>query len=303
MGTPDFAKTILASVYESGEDIVGVVTAEDKPKGRGMVLTPSEVKKYALEKNIKVFQPKTLKDGAFEEVLKELEPELIVVVAYGKILPKYVLDYPKYGCINAHASILPKYRGAAPIQRAIMDGECETGVTVMQMDEGLDTGDIILIEKTPILENDNFEAVHDKLAVCGCTGINKAIELFKSGNASRKKQGEFCGYAEKITKDDCRINFENTLDKIHNQIRGLSPIPLAFCKMADGKILKVVKAYKTDIAKKGNTGEVISLEKSIFVNCADGVIAFDEIIPEGKGKMKAADFINGRKINVGDILS
>ena len=303
MGTPDFAKTILASIYENGEEIVGVVTAEDKPKGRGMVLTPSEVKKYATEKNISVFQPKTLKDGKFEEVLRQLCPELIVVVAYGKILPKYVLDYPKHGCINAHASILPKYRGAAPIQRAIMAGEDKTGVSVMQMDEGLDTGDIILIEETPILEDDNFEAVHDKLAACGCKGINKAIELFKNGSVTRTKQGDFEGYAEKITKDDCHINFDNTLCSVHNQIRGLSPVPLAFCKMADGKILKVVKAHKTDLTKKGKAGEVVSLEKSIFVNCADGVIAIDEIIPEGKGKMKASDFINGRKINIGDILA
>jgi methionyl-tRNA formyltransferase len=163
MGTPEFAKINLSALYESGEEIVGVVTTPDKAKGRGMVLTPSDVKKYALEKNLDIYQPQTLKDGAFEETLKTLDPELIVVVAYGRILPEYVLNYPKYGCINAHASILPKYRGAAPIQRAIIDGERETGVSVMRMDAGLDTGDVILVEKVTIEENDNFESVHDKL--------------------------------------------------------------------------------------------------------------------------------------------
>jgi methionyl-tRNA formyltransferase len=179
MGTPEFAKINLSALYESGEEIVGVVTTPDKAKGRGMVLTPSDVKKYALEKNLDIYQPQTLKNGAFEETLKALDPELIVVVAYGRILPEYVLNYPKYGCINAHASILPKYRGAAPIQRAIIDGERETGVSVMKTDVGLDTGDVIFVEKVTIEENDNFETVHDKLAEAGSTALLKTVELLK----------------------------------------------------------------------------------------------------------------------------
>lgn len=303
MGTPDFAKKNLEALYNNGENIVGVVTAPDKPKGRGMVLTPSDVKKFATEKNLTVYQPTTLKDGAFLDTLRELDPELIVVVAYGKILPSYVLDYPKYGCINNHASILPKYRGAAPIQRAIMDGDKETGVSVMKMDIGLDTGDVILVEKVKIEENDNFEIVHDKLAEAGSTALLKTVDLLKKGEATYTRQPDTFTYAEKILKSDCLIDFNKTLDEIHNQIRGLSPIPLAYTKTPDGKILKVVKAHKADITPRGENGEVISLDKSIYVRCANGVIALDVIVPEGKGKMNAQDFINGRKISIGDKLA
>ena len=302
MGTPEFAKESLRAIYESGEEIVGVVTTQDKPKGRGMVLTPSDVKKYACEVDLPVYQPATLKDGAFLDTLKELEPELIIVVAYGKILPKYVLDFPKHGCINAHASILPKYRGAAPIQRSIIDGDCETGVSVMKMDVGLDTGDVMLVEKVPILEDDNFESVHDKLVVAGATGLLKAIELFKNGKESFTPQGEGFTYAEKITKADCVIDFTKSVKEVHDRIRGLSPIPLAFTKTPDGKILKVTRAHIWEKSANGDTGAVVSLENGICVKCADGVIVLDEIIPEGKGRMSASAYINGRKINVGDML-
>lgn len=303
MGTPDFAKRNLEALYNNGENIVGVVTAPDKPKGRGMVLTPSDVKKFAMEKNLKVYQPTTLKDGAFLDTLKELDPELIVVVAYGKILPGYVLDYPKYGCINNHASILPKYRGAAPIQRAIMDGDKETGVSVMKMDVGLDTGDVILVEKVAITENDNFELVHDKLAEAGSAAILKAVDLLKNGKATYTKQPDTFTYAEKILKSDCLIDFNKTLNEIHNQIRGLSPIPLAYTKTPDGKILKIVKSHKTDKKSNGENGEIVELDGAIFVKCKDGVVAFDVIVPEGKGRMNAVDFINGRKIKIGDKLA
>ncbi|MBQ8146811.1 MAG: methionyl-tRNA formyltransferase [Clostridia bacterium] len=302
MGTPEFAMNCLKSIYEAGENIVGVVTTQDKPKGRGMVLTPSDVKKYALDAGLPVYQPVTLKDGAFLDTLKELDPELIIVVAYGKILPKYVLDYPKYGCINAHASILPKYRGAAPIQRAIIDGERETGVSVMKMDVGLDTGDVMLVERVAIEENDNFESVHDKLAIAGEKGLLKAIELFKNNEASFTPQPDEFTYAEKITKADCLIDFNKSVKSVHDQIRGLSPIPLAFTKLPDGKILKVTRAHISSDVKSADAGKVVSLKDGIYVGCLDGVIVLDEIIPEGKGRMSASSFINGRKINVGDIL-
>ena len=302
MGTPEFAMRSLKAIYESGEEIVGVVTAPDKPKGRGMVLTPSDVKKYAMEQNLSVYQPLTLKDGAFQSVLDELDPELIVVVAYGRILPKYVLDYPKYACINSHASILPKYRGAAPIQRAIIDGEGETGVSVMKMDVGLDTGDVILTEKITIEENDNFEAVHDKLVQASCIGLLKAIERFKNGSVEFTPQGEEFTYAEKITKADCLIDFTQSVQDVHNRIRGLSPIPLAYTKTPDGKILKVTRAHISKLCSTAECGTVIDLGNSICVKCNDGVIALDEIIPEGKSRMSAAAYINGRKINVGDKL-
>ena len=302
MGTPDFAASNLQAIYESGEEIVGVVTTPDKPKGRGMVLTPSPVKAYALEKNLKVYQPLTLKDGAFLDTLKELDPELIIVVAYGKILPSYVLDYPKYACINGHASILPKYRGAAPIQRAIIDGDSETGVSIMKMDVGLDTGDVILVNKVKIEKDDNFESVHDKLAIASSQGLIEAIKRFKEGTVTYTPQGESFTYAEKITKQDCLIDFNKEACEVHNQIRGLSPIPLAFTKMSDGKILKVSKSHTSPADFKGECGEVVSLDGSIFVKCKSGTVVLDEVIPEGKGKMSAASFINGRKIQIGDIL-
>ena len=303
MGTPEFAMCNLKAIHENTDNqIVGVVTTPDKPKGRGMVLTPSPVKAYALEHGLTVYQPLTLKDGAFLDTLNELQPELIIVVAYGKILPSYVLDFPKYACINAHASILPKYRGAAPIQRAIMDGEKKTGVSIMKMDVGLDTGDVILVEEVEILENDNFETVHDKLIEASSTGLIKAIELFEKEEATFTKQGDNFTYAEKITKADCLIDFSASVKAVHDKIRGLSPIPVAFTKTPDGKILKVTKAHISDKNANSVSGEVVSLDGGISVKCQDGVIVFDEVVPEGKGKMTAAAFINGRKIKLGDIL-
>ncbi len=302
MGTPEFAMQSLKSIYESGEEIVGVVTTPDKAKGRGMVLTPSDVKKYALEVGLDVYQPTTLKDGAFLETLELLNPELIIVVAYGKILPEYVLNYPKYGCVNSHASILPKYRGAAPIQRAIIDGEKETGVSVMKMDAGLDTGDVILVEKVVIEDDDDFENVHDKLVEASSKGLLKAIELFKQEKVTYTKQDDNFTYAEKIAKEDCFVDFSKTALETHNQIRGLCPIPLAFTK-SNGKVLKIVKAHVSQKEENdAQVGEVIFLDSAIHVKCAEGVIALDTIVPEGKGKMNAKDFINGRKIAVGDIL-
>ena len=302
MGTPDFAASNLKAIYESGEEICGVVTTPDKPKGRGMVLTPSPVKAYALEKNLKVYQPLTLKDGAFLDTLKQLDPELIVVVAYGKILPSYVLDYPKYACINGHASILPKYRGAAPIQRAIIDGDSETGVSIMKMDVGLDTGDVILVNKVKIEKDDNFESVHDKLAIASSQGLLEAIKRFKEGTVTYTPQDDSFTYAEKITKQDCLIDFSKDADVVHNQIRGLSPIPVAFTKTSEGKILKVTKSHTSPTNFGGQVGEVVSLDGGIFVCCKDSAIVLDEVVPEGKGKMSAQAFINGRKINKGDIL-
>lgn len=302
MGTPEFAMHNLEAIHKTNNEIVGVVTTPDKPKGRGMVLTPSPVKAYALENGLKVYQPTTLKDGAFLGTLRELDPELIVVVAYGKILPEYVLNYPRYACINAHASILPKYRGAAPIQRAIMDGDTKTGVSIMKMDIGLDTGDVILVKEVSIEENDNFENVHDKLVLAGSQGLLEAIELFDASSATFTKQGDNFTYAEKITKADCLVDFSASLENVHNKIRGLSPIPLAFTKLPDGKLLKITRAHKTTENYSGKCGEIVSLNGGIFVKCSDGTIVLDEIIPEGKGKMSAQAFINGRKISKGDIL-
>ena len=305
MGTPDFALFSLRALVEGGEEVVGVVTQPDKPKGRGYTLTPPPVKVYAETVGLPVYQPTTLKDEAFAELLASIDPELIVVVAFGKILPKSVLDYPKHGCVNVHGSILPAYRGAAPMQRAIIDGQSETGVTTMMMDVGLDTGDMLLVEKMPIEENDNFETVHDKLGEIGAHALMETIQKMKDGTITRQKQDDaLANYAAKIEKTDCEIDFSRAAREIHNQIRGLSPFPLAFTHTSDGKMLKIVASEVASGNFGGaNAGEVISLEGGkITVACGEGAVSFLTVLPEGKKRMGAVDFINGRRIKLGDRL-
>ncbi len=305
MGTPDIAASCLDALALGGVELVGAVCQPDRPVGRGMILTPPPVKKKAEELGIPVFQPERLKDGELLPVLEQTAPDLIIVVAYGKILPAYILHYPRYGCINLHVSLLPKYRGAAPMQRAIIAGETETGVTVMQMDEGLDTGDILFTERFPIAENDNFETVHDTSALLGGALLLRAVKAIGEGSVTPQKQSEEnASYADKITKEDCKINFTKSAKEVHNLIRGVSPIPLAFTKTPDGKLLKVLSSRVCE--GKGEAGTVIALsdkgEGEIVVACAEGAVALLSVIPEGKGTMRAADMIRGRKIAVGDRL-
>lgn len=305
MGTPDFAIPTLRALVESGEEIVGVVTQPDKPKGRGYVMLPTPVKAYAQEQGLDVYQPQTLKGEEFEELLKKLSPEMIVVVAYGKILPENVLNFPKYGCINVHGSILPEYRGAAPMQRAIIDGKKKTGITTMYMEKGLDTGDMLLVEETDILENDNFEDIHDRLAALGAHTLIETVKMIKDGKAVRTPQdSERATYAAKIEKADCLLDFSRSARELHDLIRGLSPIPLSFTHTPDGKLLKIVESrvHSTD-GSFGAAGEVISAGEDIVVACGVGAISLLKVLPEGKGRMSAADFVRGRKIKVGDILS
>lgn len=304
MGTPDFALFSLKALCEAGEDVIGVVTQPDKPKGRGYTLTPPPVKVYALEKELPVYQPKTLRDEAFAELLKELDPDMIAVAAFGKILPQNVLDYPKYGCICVHGSLLPKYRGAAPMQRAIIEGEHVTGITTMLMDAGIDTGDMLLKSEIVIEENDNFETVHDKLAACGAQTLLRTVEGLRNGTVAREKQDDSLStYAAKIEKADCLIDFTKTAEEVHNQIRGLSPIPLSFTHTPDDKLLKVTEArIAAREGVKGEAGRVVSLENGIEVACGNGSVLLLGVLPEGKGRMTAADFIRGRKIAMGDIL-
>lgn len=306
MGTPDFALFSLRALVEAGENVIGVVTQPDKPKGRGYTLTPPPVKVYATEQGIPVYQPNTLRGEEFANLLAELSPDLIIVVAYGKILPANVLEFPKYGCINVHGSILPAYRGAAPMQRAIMEGQVETGITTQMMADGIDTGDILLISKVAIEENDNFETIHDKLGVCGAETLLKTLDELRAGTLTRTKQDDsLATYAAKIEKSDCLIDFSKTANEVHNQIRGLSPIPLAFTYTPDGKMLKVCA---TEVAQREGTlapaGTVLSLSGGkIEVACGCGSIFILSVLPEGKKRMAATDFINGRKIAVGDVLS
>lgn len=305
MGTPDFALFSLRALVEAGEDIIGVVTQPDKPKGRGYTLTPPPVKVYATEKGIPVYQPNTLRGEEFANLLAELSPDLIIVVAYGKILPANVLEFPKHGCINVHGSLLPAYRGAAPMQRAIMEGQTETGITTQMMADGIDTGDILLINKVSIQENDNFETMHDKLGECGANTLLDTLKELRAGTLTRTKQDDsLATYAAKIEKSDCFIDFTKSAKEVHNQIRGLSPIPLAFTYTPDGKMLKVTA---TEIAKREGTlapaGTVLSLAGGkIEVACGVGSVSILSVLPEGKKRMAATDFINGRKIAVGDVL-
>lgn len=305
MGTPDFALGSLRALYESGEEIIGVVTQPDKPRGRGYELTPPPVKVYALEKGIDVYQPQTLRGDEFASLLAELDPEMIVVVAYGKILPENVINYPKLGCINVHGSLLPEYRGAAPMQRAIIDGKEKTGITTMYMDVGLDTGDMLLKGECDINENDNFEDIHDRLMALGGEVLLDTVKFIKEGKAVRIKQDDsLSNYAAKIEKADCLIDFSKPAKAVHDQIRGLSPIPLSFTHTADGKLLKVLEArVNMREGVRGKAGEVVSLDGGIEVACGEGSVTLLRVLPEGKGRMAAADFVRGRKVSLGDILN
>lgn len=304
MGTPDFARSILEKLHKDGENIVAVVTQPDKPQGRKMILTPPPVKQYAQENGIPVYQPVTLKDGAFAEELSLIDPDLIIVAAYGKILPAYILDYPKHGCINAHASLLPRWRGAAPIQRAIMAGDTLTGVTAMYMAQGLDTGDMILTVEVPITEGDDFGTLHDKLAVAGGEAMTQTIEKLRSGTVIRQMQNDAdATYAAKIENPDCVIDFGKSVTEVHNQVRGLSPVPLALTWMPDGKRLKIIAAQKEICTVTAAPGTVVAIDRgTLDIACGDGILHVTHLQPEGKGRMAAADFLRGRKLSVGDVL-
>ena len=304
MGTPEISAVCLRELIASENEIVAVVTGKDKPRGRGNVMTPTAVKALALEHSLPVYTPDSLKGEDFAALLNEINPDLIAVVAYGKILPKSVLDYPKHGCINVHVSLLPKYRGAAPMQRAIINGEKETGVTIMYMAEGVDTGDIIATEAFPIGSEDDFEAIHDRSAETGAKLLVKTIQDIADGTATRTPQDDsLATHAAKIEKEDCKIDFSRSATVLDCAIRGVTPIPGAFAYLK-GKMLKIYKA--TPIDAKGNPGEVIAVDPkgtgSFTVACGEGALLVKGVIPEGKGKMSAGDFVRGRKIEIGDIL-
>ena len=304
MGTPEISAICLKELIASDNEIVAVVTGKDKPRGRGNVMTPTAVKALALEHSIPVYTPDSLRTEEFAALLSELNPELIAVVAYGKILPKSVLDFPKYGCVNVHVSLLPLYRGAAPMQRAIIEGRKETGVTIMYMAEGVDTGDIITYEAFPIGPEDDFEAIHDRSADVGAKLLVKTIASLADGTATRTPQDDsLATHAAKIEKEDCKIDFTRSAVVLDCAIRGVTPIPGAFAYHG-GKMLKIYKAKP--VSGKGRPGEVIAVDAkgvgSFTVACGEGALEVLGVIPEGKGRMSAGDFVRGRKINLGDIL-
>jgi len=303
MGTPDFAVASLKALYESGEHELAVVTQPDKPKGRGYALTPPEVKVYAEQVGLPVYQPETLRDEAFQMLLAELDPAMIVVAAYGKILPKSVLDYPPYGCINVHGSLLPKYRGAAPIQRALIEGETETGVTIMYMAEGLDTGDMLYKTVVPITADDTFETLFDKMAAAGAEALMTAIPKIVDGTIRPEAQDDSLStYAAKIEKGDCRLDFSASAAAVHNRIRGLSPFPLA-STVRGNTVLKLVKSRLTDRASAKPCGSLLAEGGSLFVVCGDRLcVEILELLPAGKKRMSAADYLRGNRLNGDEIL-
>lgn len=294
MGTPEFAVLPLKKIIDSGYNVIGVFTQPDKPKGRGYILTPPPVKECALEYNIPVYQPKSMKDGEALEILKKLSPDIIVVAAYGKILPKEILELPRYGCINIHASLLPKYRGAGPIQWCIINGEKKSGVTIMQMSEGLDTGDMLIKAETEIEENETADELHDRLSVIGSEIIIDALDKIEKGLLKPEKQDDsLSSYAPMLTKKLCPIDWNKSAREIHNQVRGLNSWPVAVANVNGKK----VKIYSTRVSEKnGNIGNVISLNP-LTIACGNGSIEIYELQPEGKKRMKSDDFIRGYRIN------
>ncbi len=301
MGTPDIAVGTLKALINDKHNIVGVFTKEDKPVGRKQILTPPPVKVCALDNGIPVFQPSTLKTDEAYNILKDLNPDIIVVVAYGKILPKRILDLPKYGCINGHASVLPKYRGSSPIQWCIVCGEKETGVTVQLMDEGIDTGDIIEIQKTQIDDNENADELYEKLKDIAASLICKTLVKIENGTAVYIKQNESeATHAPMINKEMALIDFTKNANEIHNLVRGFYSWPTAYFMFGD----KRLKVYKTEIVTgSGEPSTIIKSDGELVIACGDNTaIKLLEIQLEGSKRMETKQWLMGKKIEVGTKL-
>lgn len=304
MGTPDFAGEALKALLHSRHLVAGVVTQPDKPRGRGHKLTPPEVKVIALENNIPVYQPETLKNGVFQSVLDDLRPDILVVAAYGKILPPYMLDYAKYGCINIHASILPNYRGAAPIQWAVINGDQETGITIMQMDQGLDTGDILAVKKTQIGEYETAEQLFDRLAVIGGELLLETLEIIEQGRTTPIPQGDIYTYAPMIAKKDAEIDWQKDAAVVSKLICGMNSWPLAYTHY-NGATVKIIEARKDSGEKTGAIpGQILAYdkEKGLQVQCGSGSIWIQTAQFEGTKKMSIHDYIRGHELQIGAVL-
>ncbi len=303
MGTPDFAKESLEAIYKAGHNIMAVVTNPDRPKGRGMKLIPSEVKEYAMRKDLKIYQPLKIKE--LTEELKTINPDVICVVAYGKILPRKILEIPKFGCINVHASLLPKYRGAAPIQWAVLNGDKVTGVSTMYMDKGMDTGDIILKEEVTIGEDETTGELWERLSKIGGELLVQTLEKLEKGTAPREKQSEDFTVAPMLSKEMSKIDWETkTAQEIKNLVRGLNPIMGAFTYLNGKKIKfwKVAIASKEEIEIenmniiRNGTVLVSDTRDGLFIKTKQGVLKVLEIQGENAKKMSIQDFLRGNKI-------
>lgn len=301
MGTPDFALDTLQGLIDSGLNLVGVYTQPDRPKGRGNKLAAPPVKELALQQGIPVFQPAKLRAPEAVTELQALAPDLIVVVAYGQILPQVVLDIPRHGCINVHASLLPKYRGAAPINKAVVDGETETGVTTMQMDVGLDTGDMLIKKSIAIGLNETAGELHDRLAKVGREAMDETVARLLDGRLVAEKQDDaLTSYASMMKKEDGLIDWHKPATEVHNQVRGLAPWPGAYTSL-DGETLKISGSTLAD--GTGEPGTVLSADSSgVVVACGKGAIRIAELQLPGKKRLAAADFLRGQPLPNGSRL-
>ncbi|MGI5851316.1 MAG: methionyl-tRNA formyltransferase [Clostridiales bacterium] len=306
MGTPDFSVPSLETIAAEGYELIGVVTQPDRPRGRGKRLLPSPVKKWAIEKGIDIYQPVKARDEEFITQIKRLAPDLIVTAAYGQILPKNILDIPPLGCINVHASLLPKYRGASPIQQAIMDGESKTGITIMYMDEGMDTGDIILQMETLIHPDENAGDLHDRLAALGAKALSESLELFTVGKPEGIPQiQEDATYCQKIDKDMGRINWDMDIDRIRNNVRALTPWPGAYTYIGSMR-LKVWEAGQVEYSdlKDITPGQIVYAdeEHGLVISGSDGLIRLSKVQAPGKRAMDDVEFLRGNRLKVNTVL-
>lgn len=304
MGTPDFAAGTLEEIVKAGHEVVGVVTQPDKPKGRGKTMMPTPVKETALKYNLPVYQPKKVREPEFVELLRSLKPDVMVVAAFGQIITKEILEMPKYGCINVHASLLPAYRGAAPIQWAVINGDKESGVTIMQMDEGIDTGDMIEKAVVPIAEDETGGSLFDKLSHTGAKLCVKVLRDLEEGTAVREKQPEesTTPYAKMIDKKMGEVDWKKSAKEIEQLIRGLNPWPSAYTKV-HGKTLKLWKAKVLLETSQMNPGQIVKVTKdSLAVQTGQGMLEIQELQLEGKKRMDTSSFLRGYVLAEGESL-
>jgi len=295
-GTPSFAIPALNALLQAGEEVIAVVTQPDKRKGRDRILSPPPVKEAAYETRLQVFQPANMKDVSFLDMLQGLKPDLIVVVAYGKILPLRILRLPGHGCINIHASLLPKYRGAAPVQWAIIKGEKKTGTTTMRMDEGLDTGDILLQEETDISADDTSDTLAKRLSEAGAALLIRTIEKLNDGSLHPVPQTATPSYAPPLKKEDGRINYASAAEDIRNMVRGMYPWPCAYCYL-NGERIKITRVRVLE--GSGLAGRIEKAGDELIVGTGAGLLSIIELQPEGKRAMTARDFLGGRRVAAG----
>jgi methionyl-tRNA formyltransferase len=304
MGTPEFALNSIKTLDEN-HDVIGIFTKVDKPNSRGKKIKFNPIKQYGLDNDIPVYQPNSVKTDETIEMVKELNPDLIVVVAYGKILPQELIDIPKKGIINVHSSLLPKYRGAAPIHAAIVNGEKESGVTIMDIVEKLDAGDIILQAKTPIDEMDTLADLHDRLALIGSEVLLKAVNMIESGTAIRTPQDESkVTFVKPIKKDQCEIHWDHSMERVYNFVRGLNPFPSAY-SFCNEKLYKIYFVEKYDRDYAGELGEVVDLikGKGPVIKVLDGSLIITSVKPENKKKITGSDLVNGNYVKIGEKFS